>query len=209
MIIANFTPDEIRWEHVGHSGTLKPGQIIRDMPEGRGKHLLNKYSPRGIIELEFGNDEEARKKEAMETWEIFWNHDIQTFNQHNERMKNQNLPYIAPTKERASHAQALGIELIGPWVIKPKEDADVKELKSEIDELKELVASLVKNLPPVPEEKKEEKDWQQVLVRAGAMNTGMFEKMITEPDFADCPEEIKIGLRERYGKLKFTEPCPF
>jgi len=207
-MIANYTPDAIRWEHIGFSGILEAGKVV-EMPEGRAKHLLNKYSPRGIIQLEFGDDEEKRKKEAMETWEIFWNHTIQNFNQHNERMKNQNLPYIAPTKMDVAHAKMLNIELIGPWVMKPKENEGVKELKAEINDLKELVASFVKDLPPVPKEEKEPKDWQQVLVRAGAMNTGMFEKMITEPGFKDCPEEIKVGLRERYGKLKFTEPCPF
>ena len=208
-MIANFTPDSIRWEHVGYSGILEAGQTY-DMPEARANHILNKYSPRGIIRLDYGNDEKTRKAESMDTWRDFWERQIENFNQTNEKMFNQNLPYIRPQKDVVAHAKILGQSLKEPWKAMPTTDPEVASLKSEIDELKKMIAGLAVPAAPVVAEAPKEKDWKDIVKRANGMNTETFSKMISEADFIDgCPEEYKEVLRERYGKLKFTEPCPF
>lgn len=146
MIVCNFTPDKVRWMHVGQAGALKPGDIV-EFEDKRAKHILNQWGPRGILHYKLTDDPEAKKKEAMEIWKRFWMHQIATFNQQNEARKNEGNPYNFPTEDLTSHAEALGVELIGPWKSTPKtENAEVNALKAENAELKEQVTDLKKDM---------------------------------------------------------------
>jgi hypothetical protein len=143
MTVANFTPDKIRWTHIGISGVLKPGDIT-EFEENRAKSILNQYDRRGIVQLLFGDDEEKKRAEAMRRYTEFWEHQVIVFNEHNEGMKNQNKPYIKPTRELQEHAAKLGLEIISPWKIKqPEMSADMKELKDENASMKAQMETLM------------------------------------------------------------------
>jgi hypothetical protein len=41
MIIANHTPEDVEWMHIGINGIIKSGEV-KEFDEGRGNHILNK-----------------------------------------------------------------------------------------------------------------------------------------------------------------------
>lgn len=142
MHVANFTPDKIKWMHVGITGTLKPGDIT-EFDDARGKHILNKWGQRGLLRVTFEDrdNEDEKRVEAMEIYNEFWVKQITNFNQHNESLKNENKPYVYPTKELRGKAEDLKIQLVGPWEVKT-EPAGVDQ--KELDSLKEQIAKLSK-----------------------------------------------------------------
>ena len=86
MIIANFTPDTIQWMHVGQVGKLKPDDV-GEFPDNRAKHILNRWGPRGLLQIGLNDNREAKRVEAMEIYKQFWFNQISNFNQMNEVRK--------------------------------------------------------------------------------------------------------------------------
>lgn len=138
MIVGNFTPDPISWMHIGITGTIEPGETV-EMDEGRAKHILNKFARRGLIQMQFGDEVEVKKKESMALWMNFWEQQITSFNQHNEDQKEKGNRYARPTKELSEKAKILGLELLQPWRIEKTDDKIVKALQAENVELKATV----------------------------------------------------------------------
>jgi hypothetical protein len=141
MIIANFTPDDISWLHEGIAGILKSGQI-KEFNDNRGKHILNKMDRKGLLQLNYGDDVEKMKEQAVKIWRLFWTRQITTYNQDNERRKNTQREFTYPPPELEEHAQKLGIELVGPWSVKPTESEELKNLRTQNFELGTQVATL-------------------------------------------------------------------
>jgi len=144
MYIANFTPDVIKWQHVGVNGKLEPDDIT-EFDDARGKHILNKWGQRGLIRISYedkGNEDEKRA-EAMDVYNRFWIRQISIFNQHNESLKNENKPYVHPQRQLEDKAKEFKIDLVGPWkVVQPPEGADPKEIAAMKDEMSELRAMM-------------------------------------------------------------------
>jgi hypothetical protein len=141
MIIANFTPDAILWMHGGQDGTLKPGDI-KEFPDARARHILNKFDRRGILVLNFGDDPDKKRDEAMKIWRNFWVRQVTVFNQDNERRKNTNREYLDPHEELREHAEKLGLELVGPWSLKVTDNAQIMGVLQENATLKVQLAQL-------------------------------------------------------------------
>ena len=164
MHIANFTPDEIEWVHGGLHSIIKPGKVI-EVDTSRGNHILNTHGPRGLLQLAYGDDEVEAKKLAKGIYTRFWERQIMMFNQHNERMRNEQKAYIAPTREIVEHAKSLGFELLGPWAMRQTDSKEVAELQtenrklhSEIGELKDAVDTMIQKFTQEIEFKVTEKD---------------------------------------------------
>lgn len=145
MIVANFTPEPIEWMHMGANGTLVPGKV-EPFPDNRGRHILNKFGPRGLVELEFGDDVPKRQQDALKIYKAFWMRQVTIFNQDNERRKNTNREYVTPTKQLLQHAEELGIQLEGPWSIKQTGSAETKTLRDENLELRGQVGILMEQM---------------------------------------------------------------
>jgi len=143
MIIANFTPDRITWMHVGICGDLEPGDI-KEFDEARGNHILNKYGPKGLLRLEYGDDKEDKRDQAMRLWRSFWERQITVFNQANDARRNENRPYSPPSKDLVEHAERLGIELIQPWAVKKSGPGaeEIEEIRKDNQALRDQVAAL-------------------------------------------------------------------
>ena len=135
MIVANYTPDAISWMHVGITGTITPGEIV-EVGEARGKHIVNKFGPRGLLQLQFEDKPELKKVEAMKIWSGFWENQVRTHNQHAEQQKEKGHAYPQPTKELLEHAEKIGIEVVQPWKAKT-ETGEVGELKAQLAAQKE------------------------------------------------------------------------
>lgn len=150
MIVANFTPDAIDWMHIGVSGTVKPGEDV-EMDDSRGRHILNKFARRGLVQMQYGDDEAAKKKESIALWKNFWELQIVTFNQHNEDQKEKGNRYARPTPELLEKAKILNLELLQPWKIEKTDDKQIKALQDENVALKETVTEQTKQINQILE----------------------------------------------------------
>ena len=149
MIVANFTCDPILWTHLGANGTIpaynpdnpkKP--YIVNFDDSRANFILNKFGIRGLVVMNFGDDEEVKKAESLKMWRIFWERQIENHNQHNEQQKEAGNRYSRPTDELDEHAKLLGLDLLRPWRVEAKSSKETDELKGENMALKESMKTL-------------------------------------------------------------------
>lgn len=141
MIVANGTSDPINYTHMGITGTVpayKEGSTdhVVEMDDARAKHILNGFAKIGLVQMQFGDDPEAKMKESMSQYQRFWEHQIEVFNQNNEQQKEQGNRYSKPTDRLELKAKELGLELKKPWMVPVKDDAVMKALRDENAELK-------------------------------------------------------------------------
>ncbi len=139
MIVGNFTPDPIEWMHIGISGVIGPGETD-DMDESRARHILNKFAARGLVQMKYGDDENVKKKESMALWTVFWERQVEQFNNHNEDQKEKGNRYTRPDDKMVEMAKMLDLEILQPWRVIAKDDAQIKLLRDENVALKETVA---------------------------------------------------------------------
>lgn len=142
MVIANFTPDTIKWMHMGQDGVIKPGEI-KDFDEARAKHILSAFGPRGLLKLQFGDNPEEKKAKATEIYKEFWLRQVTRFNQENEARHATNRPYVPPTAQLKGKADELGYELLGPWQMKKTESLELSQLRDENAKLKQNLDSVM------------------------------------------------------------------
>jgi len=145
MIITNLTPDTIDWLHEGIAGKIKPGEI-KEFSENRGKHILNKLDRKGLLQLNYGDDIEELREKAIQLWKEFWTRQVQMFNQDNERRRNTQREYVDPNPEVDEHAKRLGLELVGPWTVKPTESAELTSLREKNATLEAQVGTLAQQV---------------------------------------------------------------
>lgn len=140
-ILANFTPDEVEWVHIGVFGKMKPGETM-EVDDARANHILNKYGARGILVLKYGDDPEEKKRQAKHLYSKFWMRQITEFNQFNERLKSEKKAYVFPSADITQKAKELGIVVIGPWEMRRTESAEVEGLREENKSLQGVVSDL-------------------------------------------------------------------
>ena len=217
MIIANFTPDTIEWVHIGVNGKLGPNENM-EVGQGRGNHILNKWGDRGLLQLQYGDEEkiEEKRKVAMKMYTRFWTYSIVVFNQHNESLKNQDKPYVMPAEQLSKHAKELGIELIGPWKLRiPVNSEEINTLKSENSDLKKILTKLSEQVSNLSKEMKDSKD-PSILERETYAkkykNKGKVQfKVYIEHnalDISTWPPERQDEARIKWGSFNFEEPFP-
>jgi hypothetical protein len=208
MIIANFTPDEIMYTHGGLSSTIKSGDIV-DLEESKAKFILNKFDKKGLIRLDFGDDPNKKREEAMETWQRFWRRQITMYNQDNERRKNTQREYAEPTPEIVAHAEKLGIELLGPWTLKQTDNAAIQAvlnentlLKSQITQLSSQIAALAEAMSAreVPFELRSPAEKIEITKRGAESQPVPTEETAPRMDHRELITEFQMLNREKFGE---------
>lgn len=150
MIIANFTPDDIPWMHIGVNGVIPAydpddpeKKHIVEMDEGRAKFILTTMGRRGLVQMQFNDDVEKKKRQSEALYHQFWEDQITTQNQINEDQREKGNRYAKPSEELIEHAERLGIEILKPWTVKKAEDPEaIRILKKENDDLKKSVTDM-------------------------------------------------------------------
>ena len=194
MIIGNFTPDDIEWMHIGINGVVKSG-ATEEMDDARARHILNKVARRGLVQMQFGDDIETKKKASLEQWTNFWEHQITQFNQHNEDQKEKGNRYARPTDELKAHAKVLGLELLQPWRIEAKDSPQMAVLQSEnvqlklqLDEQSKQIQQILEMVKAKVEPAPEQVAPEQVEPTA-------------EADFQKAAEELVVANKKKYASL--------
>lgn len=211
-MLANFTPEDITWTHVGINGTLKSGEI-EEYPDGRANHILNNYGRRGIVRYRLNDDDEAIRAKSMSLYKRFWMTQITTFNQQNEAKKNENKPYTYPTDVLRDKAEEFGLDLVAPWRMQTKTDsAQVSELKAENKELKNQIAALSENQAEMLKVLKElnKKPARPVVIDTAdlikkfiTLDKAKFHDWIIKnsEEIEDWPTMVKERMCEKYSSL--------
>jgi hypothetical protein len=205
MIIANYTPDEVQWQHVGQIGILKPNDV-EEFNDARGNHILNKWGARGLIRTKLHADVDEERAKAMKIYKNFWIRQVTIFNRQNEINKNERKAYVSPTPMLRQKAEELGIELIGSWTYTPPaNDAKVTALEKEVSTLKGMLTEMVdavkslKEAPklPIPT------DTEKIIGEFRNMKLADFESWLIDHAnvWQDYPQEVRDYAKQKYEKL--------
>lgn len=200
MIIANFTPDDIRWTHNGLSDVIKAGEI-KEFEERRGKFILNKNDRKGLIQLRFGDDPEAKRVESMATWKKFWERQITMYNQDNERRKNTQKEYVEPQPELVTHSEKLGIKLVGPWTIQKTDNAAIQAVMLENVDLKAKLEALTRQMGEIADAMKAREVPFELRTAAEKVELSKRGEESQEPKNQEPPKPDHTKLVNEFSKL--------
>lgn len=194
MIVGNFTPDPVEWTHIGISGIIKPGETV-DMSDKCANFILNKLARRGLVQMQYGDELDGKKAESMAQWTNFWEHQVVTFNQHNEDQKEKGNRYAKPPADLVAHAKTLGLELLQPFRIKSKEDsAQLTALREENASLKATVDTQTSQINQILE-----------MMKAGKGMPKTLETPEPQAEPTELPGEppldIIVANRKKYSSL--------
>ena len=219
MIVGNFTPDPIEWMHIGITGVVNPNEIV-EMDNARAKHVLNKFARRGLVQMQYGDDAETKKKESMDLWTNFWEFQIVQFNQHNEDQKEKGNRYARPTPELLEKAKILGLSLLQPWRIESKESPQLKKLEDENVALRATVDAqtgqiaeileMLKKGQPIPETAEPVTDILTVnRKKYASLNVNTMSGWLKNnwEEYQEMPEENRFEIQTRYQDL-YQTPFP-
>lgn len=214
MIVANFTQDTIEWQHIGVVGEIKAGEI-KEYDDNRGRHILNKYGLRGLLQLQYGDSTEEiieeKKEIAQRIWRAFWLKQVSYHNQNNEALKNAGGAYIAPTDELAEHAKVLGVDIIGPWsAARAEKDKEVETLRKETAELKAMLNNLMVGKVTGEAVKAAENANEETRKRFKNMNKEQLKPFVDEnaADILSWPMMIVLELKEKYIRFYGDDSWP-
>jgi len=101
-------------------------------------HILNNLGPRGLMKLEFGDDDAKVKKIAEAGIELnreFKTRQITSYNHNNEFNKQNGHPYLEPSKQIKAYAEELGYELFAPYTPDTAKEARIAALLTEKGEM--------------------------------------------------------------------------
>lgn len=209
-ILCNFTPDKVVWEHIGHRGSIKPGEI-KEFKDGRANHILNQLKRKGIMRYQLNGDEDAMRAQAMRTYKQFWINQITTFNQQNEAARNENRPYNHPTEELRGKADEFGVELIAPFKMQPQSEsskvselkAENEGLKTELGEMKTQMTELMDLVKSNMKEKKVYVDFNDLIQKFNSLGKDRFMKwvIVNSEEIETWPEPVIEKAKEKWNSF--------
>jgi hypothetical protein len=134
LVLFNPTNETLMAQYVGEDVIIAPypehGHKVK-VDDARGRHILNALGPRGLMSLEYGDDEDAKREIGLARNREFKKKQIIRYNQENERRKQAGMAYLEPTPQVAEYARELGVALLEPYALKDPEKAEVSRLKDE------------------------------------------------------------------------------
>lgn len=148
-------------QHLGVEVRVDPGQKLK-VSDKTAKHILNIFAPRGLISLDYGDDEEKRAEEALERNRTFKIKQINDYNEKNEARKHMGLPYLWPHKQIKIYAKEFGAKLIESYKIDDAQMAKTQalekenlDLRAQMSEMNEKMNLLLERMDGEDKEPKE------------------------------------------------------
>ena len=141
-VLFNPTNEELKAQHQGVDVILAPypedGHVVK-VDDARARHILNILAPRGLTQLEYGDDRDdgAKKKAKAESGrernKAFKRKQVIDFNQLNHTNKTGNREYLYPSQQLKDYAAESGIKLEQPY---SPPDAGTAKISGLIDEVR-------------------------------------------------------------------------
>lgn len=129
--------EEFRGHYMGVGFGIEPGQKVKFDNPGKVRHILNEFSPRGLVALEYGDEEKIDEiaEKGLERNRHFKVKQINDFNEKNSARKHRGLEYLWPTDTIKHYAKEIGVKLVESYQI---DDAQLQKVKTLEDENKAL-----------------------------------------------------------------------
>ena len=140
-----------RGQYLGVGQIIKPGQKIK-VPDATARHLLNELAPRGLVSLDYGDDEEERAKEGLDRNREFKVKQLNNFNETNSARKHQGLPYNWPTDSLKLYAKEIGVKLVESYQLDDAQLQKVKTLETENVDLRKQIGDLNEKMTQILEQ---------------------------------------------------------
>ena len=127
----------------GVGKNIKPGDKIK-MDDPAANHLLNEFGPRGLVSLNYGDEDKLQEiiDGALKRNRDYKIKQVEELNQRNESRKTIGLPYLIPTDKLKLYAEELGEDLIQPYRIKDAEKQRVTDVEKENIALREQIKGM-------------------------------------------------------------------
>ena len=183
QVVFNPTNEPLAAQYVGVLTTIEPDQRVR-LDDARARHLLTTLGPRGLMALDFGDenklDEIATQGRALNA--AFKKKQVMNYNQTNEGRKQASLPYQTPPLHITAYAKELGMGILEPYNIKDDERNEIALLRKQNADITNNMASLMSKMEK--------------------MMTAMQEKGVEVPAESTATEMDVEKTRRRYFHLE-------
>lgn len=140
-----------RSQYLGKGIRIKPGEKVK-VPDATARHLLNELALRGLLSLDFGDDEEERAKEGLERNREFKIKQLNNFNESNSARKHTGLPYLWPTPTLKLYAEEIGVKLVESYQLDDAQLQKVKGLEEENKALRNQMAEMNEKMTQILEQ---------------------------------------------------------
>ena len=143
VIVFNPTNETMGAQHIGEDIVLPPDSKVK-MSDSRAKHVLNILGPRGLMTLEFGDENRIEEKRAqgVERNLAFKKRQVQRHNQQNEAQKRGGRPWLEPPAHIKAYADELGLELVEPYSERADERGMVQSLIAQNQQFQNQMAAM-------------------------------------------------------------------
>jgi len=232
MAITLFNPTDDDFEATYGGVTFiiskcgEEGHMVR-VEDSKGNHLLNQLGPRGLTSLDYGDDEETKKRKADDgkrrSYE-FKRTQIGRYNRDNEARKARQLEYVEPPKQIKEWSKDLGVKLVAPYEVEDIKNEEISQLRSEnkqrtkqvdvlTDQVKELMETIKQLLPDNEEVKTEQEiDFELTMDSIKRMNRQTFKPWVEElkqTKYGAYPVEVQDYIREKWAGFFDVEEQAF
>lgn len=140
-------------QYLGRVQVINPGQKIK-VPDAAARHLLNELSPRGLMSLDFGDEDKIDEitKEGLERNRTFKVKQLNDFNEKNSARKHMGLPYLWPSKFLKLYAEEIGVKLIESYQVDDAQLQKVKGLEEENKALRDQMSDMNEKMTQILEQ---------------------------------------------------------
>ena len=140
-------------QYLGKGIWIEPGQKVK-VPDATARHLLNELSPRGLMSLDFGDEEKIDEitKEGLERNRAFKVKQLNDFNEKNSARKHMGLPYLWPVKHLKLYAEEIGVKLVESYQVDDAQLQKVKGLEEENKALRDQMSDMNEKMTQILEQ---------------------------------------------------------
>lgn len=133
VVVYNPTDEEMTATYIGLTDKILPEQKLK-VDDARGRSYLNELGPRGLVQLEFGDEGEGVAKKAdagrRKCYE-FRRKQILRYNQTNERQKQNGGAFQEPPDYIRRWSESLGLKLLEPFAFTDDAAVRMADVKQE------------------------------------------------------------------------------
>lgn len=231
-ILFNPTNEPLAAQYVGEDVIIPSGGKIR-VDDARGRAVLNTLFPRGLCELEYGDEgekEERKAEQGRDRNRAFKRKQIMDFNALNDQRKQTNRPYLTPEPFLKDYAKELGMVLYEPYSstdeskregvqlrdeIQAKnreiaeKDKALGQLQAQVAEMQQMMKQIMAHGVSAATEAPPKDDWDEVRKQVRGINRTHFANWVSKnfQTIKGYPEGVQAEIRDKYERM-YGMPFP-
>ena len=135
-VLFNPTNEDFDAQYIGVTYAIEAGGKIK-VDDKAARHILNVLGPRGLMDLDFGDEGEGERKKAEIGRKR--NHDFKRkqvirFNAENSKRETSRLPPQEPSEQMSDYADAVGIALLQPYRPENEQSEKIGKLTQDLQD---------------------------------------------------------------------------